>query len=738
MTVGPSLHPDISTMNRHSELHYQAEILQTRRHDHAVRLRSLQDRADYQVVDALETQLSDLLQSRSPARAMDASEMKTAIAQFMKDKGPHYARWAHYPWARRLVRVLPEDDFVELRTNRNQQKITAAEQRRLACKKVGVVGLSVGQSVALTLALERSCGEIRLADFDVIDLSNLNRLRTGIHNIGLPKTVVAAREIAELDPYLRIVCFHDGYTEANGDRFLEGLDLAIDECDSLDVKIRMREAARKRGVPVLMNTSDRGMTDIERFDVEPDRPLFHGRVKHVDAEKLAGLGTLDKVPIVLDIIGLSSSSVRARASMLEIEQSIKTWPQLASDVTLGGAIVCDVTRRILLSEPVSSGRFYMDLSDVGAAAVGDEPPAASTQSTAPAVRADRHREPYDCIVDDATLAPSAGNSQPWRWERAGSVLTLHHEPSPHGNVLDFEHKADMVGLGATLESALISARHHGFYTDVTLHGDDAAVASVSLSDMGACAREPLYLQLARRRSVRTRPKFIRPVPPSLFDAAMAQVREFPGLRLNFVTDREQIDTLSSLMGQAERLRMLDANAHADLLREVAWSEPDHQRTGLGLPISSLSLSAAEEAGFQIMRDPAVVAKLSEWKLGGGMSKLSRELVRSSSAIGLLWCDNDTHADFMAGGRALQRIWLEATRMNVGLCPLVTLCYLLSAWRAQRPMTTLQAEALPDMDRRYRAVFDLPESRGDIALFRLVSVTDEFEKPRTTYRRAAMS
>jgi tRNA A37 threonylcarbamoyladenosine dehydratase len=53
-------------------------------------------------------------------------------------------------------------------------------------KRIGVVGLSVGQSVALTLALERSFGELRLADFDRLDLSNLNRIRAGVHDLNLP------------------------------------------------------------------------------------------------------------------------------------------------------------------------------------------------------------------------------------------------------------------------------------------------------------------------------------------------------------------------------------------------------------------------------------------------------------------------------------------------------------------------------------------------------------------------
>jgi tRNA A37 threonylcarbamoyladenosine dehydratase len=62
------------------------------------------------------------------------------------------------------------------------------------------MGLSVGQSVSLALAMERSFGELRIADFDELDLSNINRIRTGVYNLKIQKTVIVAREIAEIDP----------------------------------------------------------------------------------------------------------------------------------------------------------------------------------------------------------------------------------------------------------------------------------------------------------------------------------------------------------------------------------------------------------------------------------------------------------------------------------------------------------------------------------------------------------
>ncbi len=36
--------------------------------------------------------------------------------------------------------------------------------------------------------------------------------------------------------------------------------------------------------PMLMATSDRGLVDVERYDVEPGRPIFHEAVGDIDAD----------------------------------------------------------------------------------------------------------------------------------------------------------------------------------------------------------------------------------------------------------------------------------------------------------------------------------------------------------------------------------------------------------------------------------------------------------------------
>jgi hypothetical protein len=274
------------------------------------------------------------------------------------------AKWVYYPWLNSAYEILDEKEFVEVRTNRNQLKITPEEQQQLSKSTIAIAGLSVGNSVALTLAMERVGGHLILADYDELELSNLNRLRTGIPQIGLHKGVIAKRQIAELDPYIKVTLFDEGVTDKTITSFLnKNVDILVEVCDSLDLKLSLRERAKEIETPVIMDTNDRGMIDIERFDLEPDRPIFHGFLEDLNMTNEELKKPENKVSLVQKIVGADISE-RLKKSIPEIGKTISSWPQLASGVMLGGAVTTNICRRILLNQHKKSGRFYVDFEQI--------------------------------------------------------------------------------------------------------------------------------------------------------------------------------------------------------------------------------------------------------------------------------------------------------------------------------------------------------------------------------------
>lgn len=318
-------------------------------------------------IDTINLQLREFIKINNVGKAINKDFIEEQITSILGNQPiEQYGIWAYYSWSKKFVHLLPKEAFIAVRTNRNKLKITEEEQQLLSTKKVGIIGLSVGQSVALTMAMERVCGELRIADFDTLDLSNLNRLRAGVHQLGIPKVIIAAQEIAEIDPYLNVTIFAEGITDENLDTFLgEGdskLDVLVEVCDGLDIKINARKAARSKQIPVVMDTNDRGMIDIERFDLEPVRKLLHG---YIDEDAvLLNLTNEQRIQFLMKMVSFENISERLKQSIPEMGKSIVAFPQLASSVMLGGSLATDVCRKILLGQSLPSGRFYIDFDQL--------------------------------------------------------------------------------------------------------------------------------------------------------------------------------------------------------------------------------------------------------------------------------------------------------------------------------------------------------------------------------------
>ncbi len=647
------------------------------------------------VHDELHSQLRELVRALNPSVKYNTPELDAAaLAHLGRTPAQIYGVWVYYPWSRRLVHLLDEPEFVLVRTDRNRNKITREEQAVLATKKVGVIGLSVGQSICLTMALERSFGELRIADFDILELSNLNRIRSGVQNMGLRKTVMVAREVAEVDPFLHVTLFNEGVDRANIERFLTEngtLDILVDECDSVDVKIFARQRAKALGIPVVMDTSDRGMIDVERFDLEPERPILHGMIDHLDPNDAAKAKTNEeKLPFVVPILGLDTLSKRMKASMLEIESTVTTWPQLATSVVLGGALGGDVCRRIALGTFTASGRWFVDPESLMPGVVqplrkeNESIPFSREALTTSGMRAIAAQLPEmqsgrgmmtDAMADDlitaGALAPSAGNLQPWRFMVGNGRLLLFHDAAIGDSALDSGRLIPAVDMGTCLENMRLKAATLGLGLHINAYPipDDHRLVAVMDVDPGtAPVADPLAMQIGARCTNRRKGDG-RPIPSTLLAQLAGAATGVPGCLAHFITERHELMKLARIISEAERIRVLNPIGHRELFhKEMRWTPEEAKATRDGLDIATLELKLSEQTGFAVAADREAMDLVEQWNGGGAFTKLSMDGMRAASAVVLITSDGSDARTLLNAGRALERVWLTASELGLAAHP----------------------------------------------------------------------
>ena len=309
-------------------------------------------------IDAFSYQLKELFfieKNQFIGQKKDFVYKTKEFKEYIKDRKDNFVH-IYFPWNNTLVKTVPGDAYIELKTNRNRDLITKEEQAILLKTKVGVFGMSVGSNIAFVLTQAGISNEITIADFDLLDTTNLNRILAGIHQVGLPKVVVASRRIYEDNPFAKVTLMPKGVSEKNLEDLLKKgkLDLIIEEIDEMKMKIRTRILAMKYKIPVVMITDngDGVVLHIERYDLGYKK-IFNKEVFYWDelfkkeiTKEIAGKMIMEDI-----VGGVDKVDPKMLKSVKRVlAKELVSWSQLGSAAILGGVVATVAIKKIILKE----------------------------------------------------------------------------------------------------------------------------------------------------------------------------------------------------------------------------------------------------------------------------------------------------------------------------------------------------------------------------------------------------
>jgi sulfur carrier protein ThiS adenylyltransferase len=125
---------------------------------------------------------------------------------------------------------------------------TPGVHARLKQGVVGIAGLGgLGSTVAVALA-RVGVGTLILADFDMVEPSNLNRQQYDIGHIGMPKTVAMSAVLNRINPYLTVHSHQVRLNSSNIPTIFRDVMVLIECFDRTDQKAMLVESASE-GLP---------------------------------------------------------------------------------------------------------------------------------------------------------------------------------------------------------------------------------------------------------------------------------------------------------------------------------------------------------------------------------------------------------------------------------------------------------------------------------------------------------
>mgnify|MGYP002869682720 CR=1 FL=1 len=134
---------------------------------------------------------------------------------------------------------------------------------KLRNSKVLVVGVGGVGSYSCEALARSGIGKLVLADFDVVEESNLNRqIEATVETIGRLKGEVMAERVLSINPDLEVEVRKIYVTMDNAGELLDcNPDFVIDAIDSMDGKIALWKQCQERGIPYVSSMGMARRTD---------------------------------------------------------------------------------------------------------------------------------------------------------------------------------------------------------------------------------------------------------------------------------------------------------------------------------------------------------------------------------------------------------------------------------------------------------------------------------------------
>ena len=171
------------------------------------------------------------------------------------------------------------------------------------------------------------------------------------------------------------------------------------------------------------------------------------------------------------------------------------------------------------------------------------------------------------LVEVACLAPSVGNSQPWRWRVVGpDAIELSADRTRQRGSHDADHRNLVLSCGAALHHSIVTARALGLEPDVTLlpsPSDPDLLARITLS-AGTSASDALEtLDLIGQRRTDRRRFTSWPIPAERLGRLIQAARGWGAFAVPIVEVITRLRT-ERLVDRAVGLSRSGSSVHADV------------------------------------------------------------------------------------------------------------------------------------------------------------------------------
>lgn len=284
------------------------------------------------------------------------------------------------------------------------------------------------------------------------------------------------------------------------------------------------------------------------------------------------------------------------------------------------------------------------------------------------------------LLEAAVMAPSGDNVQPWDIQVSENFtqIDLYNLPDKDRSYYNYQQSASYIAHGALIENMLIAAKQLGCQLEYQLFPnkeDDNYIAKISLSSAEA-QPEPLYAAIFERCTNRFLYKRTE-VSSEVLQALEDSVKDIDSAKVSLVNQKDKVKQLAKELMVNDRIVFECKEIHQFLFDKIRWNKKQIEETRDGMPVDTLGLSFIEKLAFPMLRFWWYVRAANIFGLSKIVGLKCWWGCCNSSILGMVTIKGNDKIAFIEGGRASQRLWLEASNQGFALQPIIGLPLLIN-------------------------------------------------------------
>lgn len=326
------------------------------------------------------------------------------------------------------------------------------------------------------------------------------------------------------------------------------------------------------------------------------------------------------------------------------------------------------------------------------------------------------------LIEMGAKAPSDGNMQPWRINFEGDTMKLQIDQTRSSGMLDVKNYASILALGSFYENIYQAALSLGYIArvDKDYKNELLPIFKIKFEEVKKNTKKySLVKHIDERVTSR-----------SIFDGKLLSIRnlekieknvaKFKIIKLKTIADPLKKAKLSQILGEGDRIRMLNNVLFSQMMSELRWSKNEVKATATGIDVETLEMPGNMSKIMRLLSDNFhFLSKINEKVFDNN----ALFLIKASSHIGCIIYSGPLNSDsFFKAGQALERMWLISTKYNIKIHPWSVLSFFFLRNKILKGEGFSQKEIkdLRRLEIDFREVFDLKIDETPIFIFRMFS------------------